>query len=117
MFGGYYSLIPYRNKENIYNYLCTSVLVYYYTSVLVYYFNPITKKAIATKTIYLEKETEQILLDYCNKHNLSTSKAINTIVKGINTIEPKKPVKSEQIKPNIETKNKSIAQILAEKRA
>jgi len=72
---------------------------------------------MSTKTIYLEKETEQILLDYCNKHNLSTSKAINTIVQGITPIETKKPVKNEQIKPKEhETKNKSIAQILAEKR-
>ena len=51
---------------------------------------------MATKTIYLEKKTENILEKYATENNLTLSKAINITVQG------KAPNKAE--KPKIEVK-------------
>jgi hypothetical protein len=73
---------------------------------------------MATKTIYLEKATEQILQEYCKEYNLSASKAINVLIQGN---KPKKE-KENNTKVNLiqkkktSTKNLTFAQILANKR-
>lgn len=54
---------------------------------------------MATKGIYLERLTEDILKEYCAKHSLSVSKAINTIIQGKELPNEQKPVKIDETKP------------------
>lgn len=69
---------------------------------------------MATKTIYLEKETEIILNSFARENNLTVSKAINLIIQGKTNETKKTPLKAPK---QVETsKNLTFAQILQSKR-